>query len=164
MIRVGCVSEKGDVALTPDQVRALADDGFVVLVQRYSGLHQGFEDSAYIAAGAQMRFDALSIARDADVLVKYEVTDADRDLLEYLSGKTLLMLMELKDDVLTNQLVRDQIATMTVSGIDEGERLETLLSVLGQLAQLQGMEYDRKLGQLRALAQTTAPISAVVSG
>ena len=158
------MSEKGDVALTPDQVRALADDGFVVLVQRYSGLHQGFEDSAYIAAGAQMRFDALSIARDADVLVKYEVTDADRDLLEYLSGKTLLMLMELKDDVLTNQLVRDQIATMTVSGIDEGERLETLLSVLGQLAQLQGMEYDRKLGQLRALAQTTAPISAVVSG
>jgi len=165
MLTIGCVSEAEGVAFSPQEVAALSDDDCLVLVQRYAGQAFGHEDYSYIAAGAQMRFDSASIARDADVLVKCAV-DMEKDgfHLELMQGKTLICYADLsQDDVLNDRLVREQIATMSVAGMSQEERFKELRSVIGQLTQLKGMEYDRKLGQLRELASSRSQISVEVA-
>ena len=51
------------VSMVPAGVRALADAGHVVLVERGAGLGSGIEDPAYEAEGAVIVADAAAVFR-----------------------------------------------------------------------------------------------------
>ncbi|MGB5452281.1 MAG: alanine dehydrogenase [Sedimenticolaceae bacterium] len=72
MMRVGVVKELKDredrVALTPDGVRGLVEDGHHVVVEQGAGLGSGFADDGYRRAGADL--GSASAAWDSELVVK----------------------------------------------------------------------------------------------
>jgi alanine dehydrogenase len=73
-MKVGVPTEiKADehrVGLTPTAAREFAARGHEVLVQTGAGADAGFEDAAYVRAGAKIAPDAETIFRDAKLIVK----------------------------------------------------------------------------------------------
>ncbi len=58
------------VAMLPVGADLLAEDGHTVLIEKGAGLGSGFDDDAYIAAGAQLVASADEIFARADLVVK----------------------------------------------------------------------------------------------
>jgi len=63
-------TEEYRVGLTPQGVRALAQAGHSVLVERGAGMGAGFADEGYAAAGATLCSTATEVAGTVDLLVK----------------------------------------------------------------------------------------------
>ena len=80
------------VGLTPANVKAYADAGHQVLVEKSAGEGSGFEDQEYINAGASILPDAASVWEAADMIVKvkepiepeYKYLRKDQILYTYL--------------------------------------------------------------------------------
>src|SRR5690606_19902617 len=60
------------IGLTPTAVREYVAHGHEVLIQTGAGLGAGFEDEAFVAAGARIAPDAASVFADSDMIVKVE--------------------------------------------------------------------------------------------
>lgn len=58
------------VGLTPAGARELLSLGHTVLVQRQAGAATGFDDSEYVAAGAQMASTAAQVYEQAELVIK----------------------------------------------------------------------------------------------
>jgi alanine dehydrogenase len=73
-MKVGTIKESKNeefrVGLTPTGVRALAEAGHLVLVEREAGAGSGFSDSQYEAAGARLVDSAAEVAAGVELLVK----------------------------------------------------------------------------------------------
>ena len=76
-------SEAGErrVALTPDAVAKLVDDGHTVEIESGAGIATGFDDDSYSEAGAQIAADRRAAIGDGGVL-----TSVNRPPLDTLSG------------------------------------------------------------------------------
>jgi alanine dehydrogenase len=95
-MRVGVVTEikpaEKRVALTPAGAHELADAGHDVLVQAGAGVGSGFDDQAYVAAGARIVQDAPTVWGESELLLKvkepiaeeYERLNKDATLFTYL--------------------------------------------------------------------------------
>ncbi|MCA9514413.1 MAG: NAD(P)(+) transhydrogenase (Re/Si-specific) subunit alpha, partial [Myxococcales bacterium] len=60
------------VAATPDTVQRLRRLGFDVAIEAGAGATAGFEDTAYVDAGAEVLPDAAAVFAAADVVLKVE--------------------------------------------------------------------------------------------
>ena len=58
------------VGLLPSGVRELTAQGHEVLVQRQAGAGIGYDDAAYVAAGARLADSAAEVFAGADMIVK----------------------------------------------------------------------------------------------
>jgi alanine dehydrogenase len=95
-MRVGVVTEikpaEKRVALTPAGAHALANAGHDVLVQAGAGVGSGFDDQAYVGAGARIVQDAPTVWGESELLLKvkepiaeeYERLNKDATLFTYL--------------------------------------------------------------------------------
>lgn len=63
-------TDENRVSLTPAGAQALANAGHQVLVEKGAGVDSGFEDAAYVAAGAKILPDAASVWGSADMIIK----------------------------------------------------------------------------------------------
>lgn len=80
------------IGLTPTAVREYVAHGHEVLIQTGAGLGAGFEDEAFVAAGARIAPDAASVFADSDMIVKvkepqkveWEMLREDQILFTYL--------------------------------------------------------------------------------
>lgn len=73
---------EGRVALLPSAVRELVADGHAVSVEHDAGIHSGYSDAQYEAAGAAMCADAASLYGAAELIVKVkEPVAGDLELL-----------------------------------------------------------------------------------
>src|SRR3989344_5555521 len=100
------------VALAPANARILVQHGHIVLVQEHAGDGAGFSDEEYRAAGAKLLPDALSIVREADILVKIkEPLPSEYPLLDTMKGKVLFTYLHLAaaEKALTESLMRNNI-------------------------------------------------------
>ena len=73
-MKVGCVKEIKNnefrVGLTPDNVKAYADAGHKVLIERGAGLGSGFTDEEYKKAGAEIAATAKAVWDKSEIIVK----------------------------------------------------------------------------------------------
>jgi len=77
------------VGLTPDAVRALVAGGHDVLVEANAGVHAGFEDLDYQAAGAELGFTPAEVVQNTEVVIK--VRTPTHDEVDLLSAPRILM-------------------------------------------------------------------------
>lgn len=65
----GALEER--VALTPQDVKKLVEYGVSVFVEKGAGVRIGFEDDAYVAAGATLQ-SARTLYQDKDMIIKFK--------------------------------------------------------------------------------------------
>jgi alanine dehydrogenase len=175
-VTIGTITEIKDnenrVGLTPEGVKQLVEDGHKVLVQRHAGKGAGFHDHDYTEAGAEIRLDPESIARDCDILVKVkEPVPAEYHLLELLAGKTLFTYLHLSgvEKSLTEKLLKEKITGIAYETVQDTQGglplLKPMSEVAGVLAIQYGAEYLQKKyhGRGKTLGEITGvPRSHVV--
>ncbi|MDP2917362.1 MAG: alanine dehydrogenase, partial [Dehalococcoidia bacterium] len=82
------------VALVPAGVKALAEHGHTVLIQKSAGEGSGIPDREYVTCGAEIRPTAGSVFKDAEMLVKVkEPLPPEYDLLR--EGQVLFTYLHL---------------------------------------------------------------------
>lgn len=169
-LTIGTVTEIKDnenrVGLTPEGVKQLVADGHRVLVQRHAGKGAGFHDHEYMDAGAEIRFDAESIAKDCDILVKVkEPIPAEYHLLELLNGKMLYTYLHLSGvpKSLTEKLLAENITAIAYETVEDAEGglplLKPMSEIAGVLAVQYGAEYLQK--KYHGRGKTLGEISGV---
>ncbi|MEV0068285.1 MULTISPECIES: Re/Si-specific NAD(P)(+) transhydrogenase subunit alpha [unclassified Amycolatopsis] len=109
-LRIGLVAESTKtetrVALTPDTVRKAIGLGYRVLVESGAGVRSGFDDEAYLSAGAEVSADPVW---DADVVVTINAPDPGE--IENLRPGTTLVSM------LAPALEPDRLAALAARGV-----------------------------------------------
>ncbi len=100
-MKVGCPTEikpqEFRVGITPQAAAELTAHGHTVLIQQGAGIEAGFDDAAYVAAGATILPDAASIFAEAEMIVKVkEPQAAERAMLR--RGQTLFTYLHLAPD------------------------------------------------------------------
>lgn len=132
------------VGLTPEGAKTLVSDGHRVLVQRHSGKGAGFHDHEYVEAGAEIRFDAESVVRDCDILVKVkEPLQAEYHLLKFLHGKTLFTYLHLSgcDKTLTQKLLDEKITSIAYETVVDKDGGLPLLKPMSEIAGVLAIQY-----------------------
>ena len=137
-------TEEYRVAVTPSGVRELVARGHEVCVQRGAGLGSGFEDGAYIAAGAALLDDAASVFDTAELIVKVKEPIAQEYPL-FKEGQTLFTYLHLAaDEPLTKFLMEKKIKSFAYETLNIDGRLpllEPMSEVAGKMASLMGAFY-----------------------
>ena len=70
------------VALVPDVIPQLLKLGHSVAVESGAGIRAGFTDDAYSTGGATVVAEPAALYRDADMILKVQRPDPDRELSE----------------------------------------------------------------------------------
>ncbi|KIM12039.1 MAG: alanine dehydrogenase [Sulfuricurvum sp. PC08-66] len=129
------------VALTPSGVASIAALGVRVVVQKGAGIGSGFEDSAYIDAGANMVDTIDSVYAQSDLIIKVkEPIQAEYTLLK--PHQTLFTYLHLAADKPLTQLLLDKkitafaYETLTLNG--RLPLLEPMSEVAGKMSTLMG--------------------------
>ncbi|MDP3975812.1 MAG: alanine dehydrogenase [bacterium] len=169
-ICVGTVTEIKDnenrVGLTPLGVKQLVADGHKVLVQRHAGKGAGFHDRDYTDAGAEIRLDPESIARDCNILVKVkEPLPSEYHLLELLHGKALFTYLHLSgvEKSLTEKLIKEKITGIAYETVQDKKGGLPLLSPMSEIAGVLAIQYGAEYLQKKygGRGKTLGEISGV---
>ncbi len=133
------------VALTPDVVAMLKNDGLSVAIESNAGLSAGFDDSEYLEKGAVILDNASEVWNNSKIIVKvkepqkseYQYLRADLAIFSYLHLNI--------EEELTNELIKRKtvaIASECVKSSDGHLPLLTPMSeVAGRLAVQMGATY-----------------------
>lgn len=141
-MKIGCPTEikpqEFRVGMTPNAAQEAVNHGHSVLIQAGAGVGAGFEDAAYVAAGAQIVDTAAEIFATSDMIVKVkEPQAAERKMLR--EGQVLFTYLHLAPDpAQTHDLLASGatcIAYETVTDANGGLPLLAPMSeVAGRLA------------------------------
>jgi NAD(P) transhydrogenase subunit alpha len=171
-MRVGVPKEtvQGErrVALVPDGVRRLAEQGVNVVVEREAGLAAGFDDAAYEEAGAAIVEDVYP---EADVVCKVQKPSA-AELGRLREGQTLLGLLQpLTSPELVQSLAERRVTAFSLDSIPRITRsqpmdaLSSQSTVAGYKAVLLAAAHLGKFfPMLTTAAGTIAPARVLVLG
>ncbi len=135
---VGCPTEvkvaEWRVGLTPIGVRELTEHGHNVLVQAGAGKGIGVSDDEYLAAGAAIATNAVTVWADADLIVKVkEPQPFERSLMR--SGQTLFAYLHLAPDIAqTNDLVASGAICIAYETVTDPAGGLPLLAPMSQVA------------------------------
>ena len=141
-MRIGCPTEikpqEFRVGLTPSAALEAVNNGHEVIVQKGAGIGAGFDDAAYVAAGASIIDTAEEIFASADMIVKVKEPQAgERKMLR--EGQLLFTYLHLAPDPEQTKDLMDSgctaIAYETVTDRNGGLPLLAPMSeVAGRLA------------------------------
>jgi alanine dehydrogenase len=136
------------VAVTPDCTRRYVAAGHDVLVERGAGSGAGFEDAAYLAAGARIAADIAEVYGRAEMIVKVkEPLAAEYDLLR--PGQLLFTYLHLAAAPgLPEALLRKRVTAVAYETIqlEDGSLpcLTPMSAIAGRLAVQEGAKYLEK--------------------
>jgi H+-translocating NAD(P) transhydrogenase subunit alpha len=171
-MRVGVPKETAQgerrVALVPDGVRRLAEQGVDVVVEREAGLAAGFNDAAYEEAGAAVVPDVYA---EADVVCKVQKPSAE-EVGRLHEGQTLLGLLQpLTSTELVQGLAEKRVTAFSLDSIPRITRaqpmdaLSSQSTVAGYKAVLLAAAHLGKFfPMLTTAAGTIAPARVLVLG
>lgn len=162
------------VAITPDVVKRLARDGIEVRVERGAGMAAGYDDDAYVAAGAQL-VGVEAAWRRVDVVTKVQrpIADGGADELDRLADGSVLigMLQPLVDHDLVRDLARRKVTSFSLDALPRITRaqsmdaLSSMSTVAGYKAVLlAATQLGRFFPMLVTAAGTVAPAKVLVLG
>ena len=63
-------AEENRVSMTPAGVEVMKQNGHTVLVEKNAGIRSGFEDTAYVKAGAEIIDDAKEIFQRSELILR----------------------------------------------------------------------------------------------
>ncbi|MFO7894338.1 MAG: Re/Si-specific NAD(P)(+) transhydrogenase subunit alpha [Longimicrobiales bacterium] len=162
------------VALVPDTVAQLVEDGLEVLVQAGAGDYAGFDDAAYEEAGATVTDDASAVY-GADVVVKVAPPEASGDENEVTRLKKDAAFIGLMLPLTSPELVKGMadagvtsFSMELVPRITVAQRMDVLSSqatASGYIAALEGAQaVDTFFPMLTTAAGTIPPAKVLVIG
>jgi alanine dehydrogenase len=138
-------TEENRVCMTPAGVEVMISNGHKVMVEKGAGSGSGFEDTAYLKAGAEMASTALEIFEKTDMVMHVkEPLPPEYDLIR--EGQIVFTYLHLAAaEELTRALVKSKavcIAYETIQKSDGSLPLLTPMSeVAGRMAIQQGAKY-----------------------
>jgi alanine dehydrogenase len=143
------------VGLTPAGVRALADAGHTVIVEKSAGDGSGFEDALYQKAGAEIIDSADDVWAKAEMIVKVK-EPIEPEYPRMREGQLLFTYLHLAPDTkLTQELLKRKvtgIAYETITDRRGGLPLLTPMSeVAGRMAIQVGAHYLEKMAGGRGI-------------
>jgi alanine dehydrogenase len=151
-MKIGCVREikkhEYRVGLTPYNVKAYVCRGHKVFIEKEAGVHAGFADAQYIAAGAEIISDRRKIFDDSDMIVKVkEPLPEECDLFhEDQILFTYLHLAALPET--TQALLNKKIKAVAYETIEQEDGslpcLKPMSEIAGRLSAQQGAKYLEK--------------------
>jgi alanine dehydrogenase len=125
--------QENRVALTPAGADELVRSGHQVLVQAGAGLGSGFEDSAYVQAGARMVKEVDKLWADADMIVKVK-EPLKEEWARMRRGQTVFTYFHLAaDEKLTRALMKTGAHCFAYETLEVGGKLP-LLTPMSEVA------------------------------
>ncbi len=127
------------VPLTPEGARVLAGQDHVVIVEAGVGTGSGFSDTEYLAAGAQIAFNAREVCAHADVVLRvHPPSPAEVELLRPRTTLVAFLHLAGQPPALHEALQKASASTLSLEmvreGIDEHPILEPLSAIGGRVA------------------------------
>jgi alanine dehydrogenase len=160
------------VGMTPAGVRTLVEDGHRVLVESGAGLGSGFDDGAYLSAGAEVPATAAEVYARGELIVKVkEPLASEYDLLR--QGQILFTFLHLAPArELTRALLERQVTGIAYETVELADGTLPLLhpmsEIAGRMAVQVGAHYLQKenggKGVLLAGAPGVRPGRVVILG
>ncbi len=133
-------NSEGRVAMTPDGVRQLIQSGHEVVVEESAGLISGFNDQAYIIAGAQLV--KTPEAWDSELVVK--VKEPLEPEYKYFSGQTIFTFFHFSGSprALLDALLASQCTALAYETLEDEAGalpvLQPMSAIAGNAATLMG--------------------------
>jgi NAD(P) transhydrogenase subunit alpha len=159
------------VALVPETVTRLRDQGWDIVIEKGAGQSAFFGDAEYARAGATLVESGTDVARAADCLLSVRVP-ADSVLRELRPGSTLIALLDpLRSPDLLERLARGAINAIAMELIPRTTRAQSM-DVLSSQATVAGYRAvllaaaaaPRLFPMLMTAAGTIAPARVLVLG
>ncbi|MGA9478828.1 MAG: alanine dehydrogenase, partial [Desulfobacterales bacterium] len=138
-------TEENRVCMTPAGVEVMIANGHKLLVEKGAGSGSGFEDAAYIKAGAEMVATAREIFERSDMVMHVkEPLPAEYDLIR--EGQIVFTYLHLAAaEELTKVLIKSKAVCIAYETIQKPDRSLPLLTpmseVAGRMAIQQGAKY-----------------------
>ncbi|MGA8243063.1 MAG: alanine dehydrogenase, partial [Desulfobacterales bacterium] len=138
-------TEENRVCMTPAGVEVMIANGHKLLVEKGAGSGSGFEDAAYIKAGAEMVATAREIFERSDMVMHVkEPLPAEYDLIR--EGQIVFTYLHLAAaGELTKALIKSKAVCIAYETIQKPDRSLPLLTpmseVAGRMAIQQGAKY-----------------------
>lgn len=124
---------EGRIALTPDAVSDLVSEGVAVWVQTSAGAMSGFDDQAYVHAGANIASDAAELYGKSQLIVKVKEPIAG-DLPHLRADHLLFCYLHLAPNPeLTRALLEKQLTAIAFETVEVNGRLP-LLAPMSEIA------------------------------
>ncbi len=125
---------EGRVALVPAAVASLVANGHQVFVERDAGVLSGYDDAAYVVAGAKVVKDAATLYAKARLIVK--VKDPVAEELSYLtSGHILFSYLHLAANAeLTRVLAKNGVTAVAFETVIDDSGHLPLLAPMSDIA------------------------------
>ncbi|WP_018922753.1 alanine dehydrogenase [Salsuginibacillus kocurii] len=127
-------SYENRVALTPEGVSSLVKSGHKVLMETSAGAGSGFEDGAFVEAGADLRFHAAEIWQEADMVVKVKEPVAEE--YKYFRKDLILFtyLHLAANQKLVEELVAKEVTALAYETIQKEDGSLPLLTPMSEIA------------------------------
>ncbi len=138
-------TEENRVCMTPAGVEVMASNGHKLLVEKGAGSGSGFEDAAYIKAGAEIVDTAAEIFKKSDMVMHVkEPLPPEYDLIR--EGQIVFTYLHLAAaEELTKALIKTKSVCIAYETIQKPDRSLPLLTpmseVAGRMAIQQGAKY-----------------------
>ena len=136
------------VGLTPDNVSALVANGHTVYVEKDAGLGAGFDNAAYIAAGATILEAAAEVYNISEMIVK--VKEPEECEYQYLKeGQLLFTYLHLAANAgLAEVLIKKNITAVAYETLKDNAGnlpcLRPMSQIAGRLSIQEGAKYIEK--------------------
>ena len=138
-------AEENRVSMTPAGVEVMKQSGHAVLVERNAGIRSGFEDSAYVNAGAEIIDEPKEIFQRSELILRVK-EPSPSECVFMREGQIYFSYLHLAaSEHVTRALIKTgsiYIAYETIQRVDGSLPLLTPMSeVGGRMAILQGAKY-----------------------
>ncbi|WP_138431845.1 Re/Si-specific NAD(P)(+) transhydrogenase subunit alpha [Fodinibius saliphilus] len=159
------------VALTPDTVEKLCEEGLDIRIQSNAGKAANYLDENYRETGASIISDRSQLFSEADILISIQ-TPPKTDIEQMKAGSILIcFLWALQNEETVTQLKEQEITALGMDAIPRISRaqnmdaLSSMSSIAGYKAALIGAnKLDRYLPMMMTAAGTIAPAKVLVLG
>jgi NAD(P) transhydrogenase subunit alpha len=159
------------VALIPDTISKLVENGHDVWVQSDAGKASSYLNEAYRSAGAEIITDRAKLFGDADILISIQ-TPPEEDLDQMKTESILICLLwALQNEETVSYLQEKSITALGMDAIPRISRaqsmdaLSSMSSIAGyKSALIAANELDRYMPMMMTAAGTVAPAKVLVLG
>ena len=158
-------------AATPETVKKLIGLGHQIAIETQAGINSGVRDSDFAEAGADIRPDAPSVFKDADLVLKVRAPEPD-ELALFSSGQAVVALLEPHGDKAQAEAFAksglEAFAMEFIPRITRAQSMDALSSqsnLSGYRAVIDGAHlYGRAMPMMMTAAGTVAPAKVFVMG
>lgn len=135
------------VAMTPASVMTLVQAGHKVVIEKNAGLGSGFEDEAYLQAGAEIEVDPVAIWEKVDMIMKVK-EPLPSEYAYFRKGLILFTYLHLAaEPELAKALVEKEVTAIAYETVQVGRTLPLLTpmsEVAGRMAAQIGAQFLEK--------------------